>query len=80
MILFFGIRPGRTINIDLKQVKCPHCNQNNSLSGESTTNFFHLFWIPIFRVSTSQVVHCDHCKKGYYKEEFTKEMKAAFER
>jgi phage terminase large subunit GpA-like protein len=80
MILFFGIRPGKTINIDLKQLKCPHCNQNDTLNGESTPNFFHLFWIPIFRVSTTHAVHCNHCKKIYYKEEFTKEMKAAFER
>jgi len=80
MILFFGIRPGKTINIDMKRIKCPHCNQKNSLSGESTPNFFHLFWIPLFRVSTNQVVRCDHCKKGYYKEEFTKDMQAVFEK
>jgi len=80
MILFFGIRPGKTTTVDLEHVKCPHCNQNNTLSGESTPNFFHLFWIPLFRVSTTQVIHCHHCKKGYYKEEFTKEMKTAIER
>jgi phage terminase large subunit GpA-like protein len=79
MILFFGIRPGNTTTINLRHIKCTHCNQDDTLSGESTPNFFHLFWIPIFRVSTTQIIRCNHCKKGYYKEDFTKEMQAAFE-
>lgn len=79
MILFFGIRPGKTRTINMRHIKCSHCNQPDTLSGESTPNFFHLFWIPIFRVSTIQIIHCNYCKKGYYKEEFTREMQAAFE-
>lgn len=79
MILFFGIRPGKTRTINMRHIKCSHCNQPDTLSGESTPNFFHLFWIPIFRVSTTQIIHCNYCKKGYYKEEFTREMQAAFE-
>ncbi|MGB5270057.1 zinc-ribbon domain-containing protein [Eudoraea sp.] len=63
----------------MRHIKCTHCNQNDTLSGESTPNFFHLFWIPLFRVSTTQIIRCNHCKKGYYKEDFTKEMQAAFE-
>ncbi|WP_297703280.1 zinc-ribbon domain-containing protein [uncultured Eudoraea sp.] len=79
MILFFGIRPGKTTTINIRHIKCSHCNQPDTLSGESTPNFFHIFWIPLFRVSTTQVIGCNYCKKGYYKEEFTKEMQAAFE-
>ncbi len=79
MILFFGIRAGKTIIIAIKNVKCSNCGQTNTLSGESTPNFFHIFWIPLFRVSTTQVIRCNYCKKGYYKEDFTKEMQLAFE-
>ncbi len=80
MILFFGIRPGKTRTVNMSHIKCSHCNQSNTLRGESTPHFFHLFWIPIFRVSTPKVVHCDHCKKGFYEEEFTPEMKRSFEK
>jgi uncharacterized protein with PIN domain len=79
MILFFGIRPGRTTTIDMKHLKCPHCNQPNTLSGKSNPNYLHLFWIPLYRVSTTQVVSCKHCKRIYFKNEFTMEMKHAFE-
>jgi len=78
MILFFGIRPGKTRTINMRHIKCFHCNQPNTLSGESTPNFFHLFWIPLFRVSTTQIIRCNYCKKGYYKDEFTTAMRAAF--
>lgn len=79
MILFFGIRPGKTKVIRMENIKCPYCNESKTLIAESTPNFFHLFWIPLFRVSTTQLVSCQYCKRAYYKEEFTKDMHTAID-
>lgn len=77
MILFLGTRPGKTIWKELAQVSCPNCGQLNTLTTTITPNYFHIFWVPVFRISTSSFAECSHCKRAFYKEEFTDEMEAA---
>nr|WP_299346123.1 zinc-ribbon domain-containing protein [Allomuricauda sp.] len=77
MILFFGTRPGKAKTQHLKGLSCPHCGQYGTLSAVSQPNYFHLFWIPLFTINTSQFAECSHCKRVYYKEEFTQEMQRA---
>ncbi|MDX1315638.1 MAG: zinc-ribbon domain-containing protein [Eudoraea sp.] len=79
MILFFGTRPGKTRTATLSGVSCPHCGSKGQLSASSTPNFIHIFWIPVYRLGTSLIVECAHCKKGFYKEDFSSEMKRAIE-
>ena len=77
MILFFGTRPGKTEIQTLDGVACPFCNQVGTLSISKVSNYFHLFWIKLFKISTSKMAECSHCKRVYYQEEFTKEMRDA---
>ncbi len=79
MILFFGTRPGKRKSKYLLSTECSHCRQIGTLQALKVPNYFHLFWIPIFKVYTSHLLECDHCKKVYFKEEFTPEMKKAFD-
>ena len=74
MILFFGTKPGKSISKSLEQVTCPHCEQMGTLTAVSSTTFFHLFWISLFRVGSTNTISCSHCKKTYFEEEFTAEM------
>ncbi|NAS14000.1 zinc-ribbon domain-containing protein [Flavobacteriaceae bacterium R33] len=78
MILFFGTRPGKQRTRILTQSICPFCEQKGSLQATEVPNYFHLFWIPLFRVQTSRFASCSHCKRTYYKEEFTAEMEQEF--
>ncbi|MEM9361079.1 MAG: zinc-ribbon domain-containing protein [Bacteroidota bacterium] len=78
MILFFGTRPGKSITKSLVHASCPYCHQEGTLTAVSQPMYFHLFWIPLFTISTKQYVECSHCKKVFTKEEFTIEMKEAF--
>ncbi|PRX57866.1 zinc-ribbon domain-containing protein [Flagellimonas meridianipacifica] len=78
MILFFGTRPGKASTKMLHGVACPHCGQVSTLTAVSQPNYFHLFWIPLFTINTSKYVECSHCKRVFYKEEFSAEMKIAF--
>lgn len=74
MIFFFGIRPGKTEVIQIDCVGCPYCQQTSTLTVSKTSNWFHLFWIKIFRISSQTVAECSHCKRVYYEHEFTEEM------
>ncbi|NJB70814.1 phage terminase large subunit GpA-like protein [Saonia flava] len=77
MILFFGTRPGKTKTIAIQNTPCPNCGQTNTLSLVTTANYFHLFWIKLFKISTDSFAECAHCKRGFYKNEFTEKMKKA---
>ena len=79
MILFFGTRPGKKITQKLVGVSCGFCNQANTLIVVSQPNYFHLFWLPLFKIGTSRYAECSHCKSVYDKEEFTTDMILALE-
>lgn len=77
MILFFGTRPGKPVTQGLPQVACPYCHQTGTLTAISQPNYAHLFWIPLFTLPPTRFAECAHCKRRYYKEEFTPEMESA---
>lgn len=77
MILLFGVRPGKTRSFVLRGVPCPNCHTTGQLTASSTPSFIHLFWIPVYRLGTDQLVECGYCKRGFHKPEFTTAMKQA---
>lgn len=79
MILFFGTRPGKKTTQQLQGVSCDYCNQTGTLTAVSQPNYFHLFWLPLFKIGTARYAECAHCKRVYYKEEFTEKMKKALD-
>lgn len=79
MILFFGTRPGKTEVKALDAVACPHCEQTSTLTVSRTSNWFHLFWIKLFKISSNQVAECSHCKRVYFAEEFSEAMQKSLE-
>ncbi|MBC8767115.1 zinc-ribbon domain-containing protein [Arenibacter sp. BSSL-BM3] len=79
MILFLGTKPGKTISKSLTNVVCPFCENKGTLAAVTSTTYFHLFWISLFRVGTSTIISCSHCKRTYFKDEFTEEMQHSIE-
>gem|GEM_PF-1374860 len=78
--LFFGTRPGKVRTQLLSGVSCSFCGQKNTLSLQSTPQYFHLFWIPLFVVSTYRVAECSHCRRTYFEQDFTPEMRKSLEK
>lgn len=74
MILFFGTRPGKPETTTLLNSTCPYCQQRGTLTAVTQKNYFHLFWIKLFKISTNNYIECSHCKRLYYENEFTDEM------
>ncbi len=79
MILFFGTRPGKKTIQPLFGATCNYCHRQDTLTAVSQPNYFHVFWLPLFKIHTSRYAECSHCKRVYYKEEFTEEMKRALD-
>lgn len=79
MILFFGTKPGKAKTQVLHTISCPYCKQAGTLSVVSVPNYFHLFWISLFKIHTSSIVQCSHCRKAYGKDEFTEDMERAID-
>lgn len=77
MILFFGTRPGKSKTVTLSHATCSYCRQRGTLTASIASNYFHLFWIKLFKISSFKIAECSHCKKVYYQEEFTEEMNRA---
>ncbi|MDF0708053.1 zinc-ribbon domain-containing protein [Flagellimonas okinawensis] len=77
MILFFGTRPGKKETRLLRHVTCSHCGQTGTITAVAQPNYAHLFWIPMFTINNIRYAECSHCKKVYYKEDFTLEMERA---
>ncbi len=80
MILFFGTRPGKKQSKQMQGIACPFCEQANTLTLITQSNYFHLFWIKLFKISTSSYADCSHCKKVYLEEEFNTEMRNTLEK
>ncbi|MFD2587692.1 zinc-ribbon domain-containing protein [Croceitalea marina] len=74
MILFFGTKPGKLTIRHLQNLACSYCSQIGTVNAIIRPNYFHLFWIPLFKIGTSRYAECSHCKRVFYKEEFNEEM------
>jgi len=77
MIFFFGTRSGKTEIKSLDSVPCPHCEQKGTLRASKTSNWFHFFWIKLFKISSNTIAECSHCKRVYFENEFSEEMNRA---
>ena len=80
MFLFFGTRLGKEEILKIQGPKCTFCNQTDTLTAFIQSNYFHIFWIKLFKISRHEMIECSHCKRVYYKEEFTDEMVDALKR
>ncbi|MBQ4916060.1 zinc-ribbon domain-containing protein [Maribacter sp. MMG018] len=79
MILFFGTRPGKPEIRQLTNTPCPYCHQLGTLSLSISSNYFHLFWIKLFKISSHKIATCSHCKGVFFEDEFTADIKSAIE-
>jgi uncharacterized Zn-finger protein len=80
MIFFFGTRPGKTELKKLPNVACPYCSQFDTLTVSKSVNWFHLFWIKLFKISSNTVAECSHCKRVYFEEEFSEEIRESLKK
>ncbi|MGB0527041.1 MAG: zinc-ribbon domain-containing protein [Flavobacteriaceae bacterium] len=69
IFLFFGTRTLDQKSTQRHDLTCSHCNIKGQILQYSQSEYFHLFWIPIFKIKTHEYGQCEHCKKHYYSED-----------
>lgn len=77
MIFFFGTRPGKQEIKQLPNCRCLHCEQRDTLTLLTRSNYVHIFWIKLFKISSFKIIECNHCKRRFYENELTEEMRSA---
>lgn len=78
MLIFFGTRSSKIhSNRITSNTECPHCNSQNSFIYSVYGTYFHIFWIPMFRLGRRTIVECSHCKKTYGEEELSESVRIA---
>ena len=67
MIFIFGNGPKYFIEAEGKFI-CPNCNFIKRYLVKTSTDYFRLFFVPIFPVSkkSKPYVECQHCKNKWY--------------
>ena len=79
MFFFFGIRSTDVLSVILKNLKCIHCGQVDTVAAHYVSRHFHVFWIPIFPIGKRAVTTCGHCKQSLTKREMPPEYRTVVE-
>jgi hypothetical protein len=76
MLYIFGIGSTQIASL-LLQLKCRHCQADESVWLYIHRHYFHVFWIPVFPLWKSAASHCTHCKQVLTNKEFDDDLKKA---
>lgn len=60
---------GKTVSLGAVSGSCPRCGFHGSLSLCKTYEYFHLFFIPIFRFHVQYIATCPGCASVYLVEQ-----------
>lgn len=65
LIGIFGIENKNKEIMTLKNLNCKKCNKSTSAKLIKNFDFFHIFFIPVFKWNEKYYVVCDQCKAIY---------------
>lgn len=74
MILFFGTKKGKENSKKMPNLVCGHCGQKGTVTLYTQETLAHVFWLPITKIGTNHYAECSHCKRVYYKDDFSADM------
>jgi len=61
---------------NLKDEKCPHCEEKGQVHIQGISRYFSLFWIPVFPFSKKIFTFCNACENEIPKEQYSRDLKA----
>jgi len=59
-LIFFGVKKA-TIGLDEMLVKCPSCEADNFADIMITSNYYHIYFVPIFPFEKEANIICQKC-------------------
>ena len=79
-MIFYGTRSKNIHNGQLKNVKCPNCENETSMTYSVFGKYAHVYWIPFFPIGKVGVAECNTCKRTYEIKELPENIKTKYDR
>ena len=73
-MIFYGTNSFHIRTDKIKSV-CTNCNSENTTSVNIFSQYFHVFWIPVFPFRKYSVTNCTHCQLSSDKSQYSNEIK-----
>ncbi|HMI08312.1 MAG TPA: hypothetical protein VK528_12240 [Flavobacterium sp.] len=64
-MIFYGTKARNIKNGKLRNVTCPECQTETTMTYSIFGKYAHVYWIPFFPIAKVTVIECDHCKKTF---------------
>ena len=77
-MIFYGTRAKNIHNGQIKNVKCPHCENETSMTYSIYGKYAHVYWIPFFPIGNVGVTECNSCKRTYEIKELPENIKMKY--
>jgi hypothetical protein len=79
-MIFYGTRSSNIQNGQLKNIKCPNCENETSMTYSIFGKYAHVYWIPFFPIGKVTVTECNSCKKTFELKELPENIITKFQR
>lgn len=79
-MVFYGTKAKNIHNGQLKNVKCPNCENETSMTYSVFGKYAHVYWIPFFPIGKVGVTECDSCKRTFEIKELPENIKTKYQR
>lgn len=77
-MVFYGTKSSNIKDGQLRNVTCPHCENNVTMTYSVFGKYAHIYWIPFFPISKEQILECNSCKASYYLKDLPETIKQKF--
>ena len=78
-MIFYGTKGTVIKSGQIRNINCPHCNENSTFNFSVYGRYAHVYWIPFFPIKKINVVECQNCKASYDTKELPQNVKLKFE-
>ena len=77
-MIFFGTNSSTIKTGKLSYVRCPHCENEVTMTYTVLGKYAHLYWIPLVPVGKQFILECNHCKSTYHLKDLDQKTKDKF--
>jgi hypothetical protein len=77
-MIFYGTRSSNIKNGQLRNIKCPNCENETSMTYSVFGKYAHVYWIPFFPIGKTNIVECNDCKATYDVKDLDQKIKDKF--
>ena len=77
-MIFYGRKASRLKDGQLRNVTCPSCDTNTTMTYSIFGKYAHIYWIPTFPMGKENIIECDNCKQTFKVKELPEQIKNKF--